>query len=48
MYMPSESEKLLPPSPKSGLSLSVDVWAVLLAFLLALLVRVGVLQHISW
>ncbi len=31
---------------KSGLS--VDVWAVLLAVALAVLVRLGVLQHISW
>jgi len=28
--------------------LSLDWWAVLLAFVLALLVRVGVLQHVSW
>jgi hypothetical protein len=28
--------------------LSVDVWAVLLAVVLAVLVRVGVLQHIPW
>jgi hypothetical protein len=27
---------------------SLDVWAVLLAFVLALLVRVGVLQHVAW
>jgi hypothetical protein len=31
---------------KRGLTL--DWWAVLLALVLALLVRVGVLQHISW
>lgn len=31
---------------KRGLTL--DWWAVLLAFVLALLVRVGVLQHIPW
>jgi hypothetical protein len=31
---------------KRGLSL--DWWAVLLALVLALLVRVGVLQHIPW
>jgi hypothetical protein len=31
---------------KSGLSL--DVWAVLLAFLLAVLVRLGVLANIPW
>jgi len=28
--------------------LTVDVWAVLLAIVLALLVRAGVLQHIPW
>jgi hypothetical protein len=27
---------------------SLDTWAVLLAFLLALLVRAGVLQHVAW
>jgi len=32
--------------PKSGLS--VDWWAVLLAVVLAVLVRFGVLQHIPW
>jgi len=28
--------------------LSLDTWAVLAAFLLALLVRVGVFKHIPW
>ena len=28
--------------------LSLDTWAVLVAFLLALLVRTGVLKHIPW
>ncbi len=28
--------------------LSLDTWAVLVAFLLALLVRTGVFKHISW
>ena len=28
--------------------LSLDTWAVLLALLLALLVRVGVFKHIPW
>ena len=28
--------------------LSLDTWAVLLAFVLALLVRSGVLKHIPW
>jgi len=33
---------------KHGLRLSTDAWAVWVALLLAVLVRVGVLQHISW
>lgn len=33
---------------KSGWRLSLDWWAVLLALVLALLVRVGVLQHVGW
>jgi len=28
--------------------LSLDTWAVLVAFLLALLVRTGVLKHVPW
>jgi len=28
--------------------LTVDVWAVLLAVVLAVLVRFGVLQHVPW
>jgi hypothetical protein len=28
--------------------LSLDVWAVIFAFVLAALVRLGVLKHISW
>ncbi len=37
------------PSPKSsGLRLSIDVWAVIIAFLLAAFVRAGVLKHIPW
>jgi hypothetical protein len=30
------------------LGLSLDVWAVITAFLLALLVRVGALKHVPW
>jgi hypothetical protein len=29
-------------------SLSLDVWAVLLSFALALLVRVGLIKSVSW
>jgi hypothetical protein len=32
----------------SGWKLSPDTWAVLVAFLLALLVRTGVFKHIPW
>jgi hypothetical protein len=39
-------EKLATTETRPGLSL--DVWAVLTSFLLALLVRVGVLKHIPW
>jgi len=35
-----------PAREKRGLTL--DWWAVLLALVLALLVRVGVLQHVPW
>lgn len=31
-----------------GLKLSLDTWAVLVAFLLALLVRTGVFKHVPW
>jgi hypothetical protein len=39
-------EKLATKATQLGLSL--DVWAVLTSFLLALLVRVGVLKHVPW
>jgi hypothetical protein len=39
-------EKLATTATRLGLSL--DVWAVLTSLLLALLVRVGVLQHVPW
>jgi len=38
--------KEIAKKPESWLTL--DVWAVLLACVLALLVRAGVLQHIPW
>ena len=40
-----ENEKV---TGKQGFGLTLDWSAVLLAFLLALLVRMGLLQHISW
>jgi len=33
---------------KKQLRLSLDGWAVLIALLLAALVRLGVLKHVSW
>jgi hypothetical protein len=33
---------------KPAWRLSVDGWAVLLALVLALLVRIGLLQHVAW
>jgi hypothetical protein len=35
------------PSPKSS-GLSIDLWAVIVAFLFAAFVRTGVLKHIPW
>ena len=46
--MSADPEKTASPTGKPHLGLSVDVWAVLLAFLLAILVRAGVLQHVPW
>ena len=34
--------------PESRWKPSLDTWAVLLAFLLALLVRTGIFKHIPW
>ncbi len=42
----SEDNKIATVAARVGLSL--DAWAVITAFLLALLVRVGVLKHIPW
>ena len=33
---------------ESRWKLSLDTWAVLVAFLLALLVRTGVFKHVPW
>jgi hypothetical protein len=33
---------------RHGLRLSMDAWSVWVALLLALLVRFGVLRHVSW
>jgi hypothetical protein len=42
----SDENKIATEATRLGLSL--DVWAVITAFLLALLVRVGVLKHVPW
>jgi hypothetical protein len=42
----SEDNKIATAATRLGLSL--DVWALITAFLLALLVRVGVLKHVPW
>jgi hypothetical protein len=35
-------------TPVKGRGFSIDTWAVLLAFVLAALVRAGVFKHIPW
>ncbi len=42
------SAEVEPGKKESRWKLSLDTWAVLVAFLLALLVRVGVFKHIPW
>jgi hypothetical protein len=42
----SVTEKTVTTGKRLGLSL--DTWAVLAAFLAALLIRVGVVKHIPW
>jgi hypothetical protein len=46
--MANESVPTTRPAIKSGFTLSLDVWAVTVAFALAALVRVGVLKNVSW
>ena len=36
------------PRSSSGLRLSLDTWAVIAAFLLAAIVRAGILKHVPW
>jgi len=43
-----ESELKKPEVKKSNFTLSVDSWAVLVALLLALVVRFGLLQTVPW
>jgi hypothetical protein len=33
---------------KPAFGISLDTWAVLAAFLAALLIRVGVVKHVAW
>jgi hypothetical protein len=42
----SEQGQALAPVKRRGFS--IDAWAVLLAFVLAALVRAGVFKHIPW
>ena len=42
----SEQPQALVPVKQRGFS--IDAWAVLLAFVLAALVRAGVFKHIPW
>jgi len=44
--MPDDPVEVATVTNKRGLSL--DWWAVLVSLVLALLVRVGVLQHVPW
>jgi len=46
--MPDDTAEVGAAATKSGFGLTLDWWAVLLAFLLAVLVKLGVLQHIGW
>ncbi len=34
--------------PASHFKISWDTWAVLAAFLAALLIRIGVIKHVTW
>jgi hypothetical protein len=43
--MTSNDERAL---PRKRFTVSVDAWAVTLALLAALLVRVGVIKHVPW
>jgi len=46
--MPDDTAEVKATVGKGGFGLSLDWWAVLLAFLLAALVKLGVLQHVWW
>jgi hypothetical protein len=42
----SQEEETKRPEPKA--SLSIDTWAVVLAFVLAILVKIGVIHRVAW
>ncbi len=42
------SAEVVAGKTESRWKLSLDTWAVLVAFILALLVRAGVFKHIPW
>ncbi len=44
--MSQQEQTAVAPAKQRGLS--IDAWAVLLAFVLAALVRAGVFKHIPW
>jgi hypothetical protein len=44
----SNPQSALSPAPAPSFRLSLDAWAVLIAFTLAAFVRFGVLKHIPW
>ena len=44
--MSQQQETAVTPAKRRGYS--IDTWAVLLAFVLAALVRAGVFKHIPW
>lgn len=44
----SQQGKATAATPATKAGWSIDAWAVLLAFVLAALVRAGVFKHIPW
>ena len=44
----SSPQPAVSPAPAQPFRLSLDGWAVLIAFALAAFVRFGVLKHIPW
>jgi hypothetical protein len=46
--MSQQVEATAPVTPSAKSGWSIDAWAVLLAFVLAALVRAGVFKHIPW